>query len=295
MGVARAAISVFCMIAACCAQSGPPQHAAEKPREPRSATAKQTPQCASHHTFTSPSLKREMGYCIILPAEYDRSPRTYPVLYLLHGLYGSENDWQALTSVGAYVRGVPLVVVMPEGDDSWYSNSVAEPSNRYEDYLFHDVVEEIEAHYRVTKSREGRLLAGLSMGGYAALKGATKYPELFMAVGSFSASLRSHEDDGRWITTTLAFGKQGSATRRGNDVFLLLAKADITTLPYVFQSVGEQDDLQPVNRRFAQMMRDLGVTYEYCELPGRHEWTVWDTSLRLFLDSLVRHKLLPAS
>lgn len=271
-----------------------PQQAGQKPFEPTSATT-HTPQCASHHTFTSSILKREMAYCILLPADYDTSQRLYPVLYLLHGLWGTENDWLALTHVAAYVQALPLIVVMPEADDSWYTNSATDPANRYEDYLFKDLVQQIESSYRVQKSREGRFLAGLSMGGYGALKGAAKYPQMFAAVGAFSASLRSHQDDGRWVTTTLAFGKPGSQTRRDNDVFPLLAKADIAKLPYIFESCGERDDLEPIDLQVAQMLRSLGATYEYHEVPGTHEWPVWDASLKLFLDSLVQKKLLPAS
>lgn len=289
----RALAPLVLASAAALAQSTAPQ-GAEKPREPQAAGAKHTPECASHHAFNSPALQREMAYCILLPADYESSQRTYPVLYLLHGLYGTENDWLALTAVAEYVRTLPLIVVMPEGDDSWYTNSAATPANRYEDYLFKDVIQEIESHYRVDKGRESRFLAGLSMGGYAALKGATKYPQMFAAVGAFSASLRSHEDDGRWVTTALAFGKPGSATRKENDVFPLLAKTDVAQMPYVFESIGEKDDLEPVNLQFAQMMRNLGVAYEYHEVPGTHQWTVWDTSLKLFLDTLVRRKLLPA-
>jgi S-formylglutathione hydrolase FrmB len=236
-----------------------------------------------------------MAYCILLPADYETSARSYPVLYLLHGLWGTENDWSALTHVAAYVKRLPLIVVMPEADDSWYTNSATDSANRYEDYLFKDVVQLIESSYRVQKDREGRFLAGLSMGGYGALKGAVKYPQMFAAIGAFSASLRSHQDDGRWVTTAMAFGKPGSETRRDNDVFPLLAKSDITKLPYIFESCGERDDLEPIDLQLAQMFRNLGAAYEYHELPGKHEWPVWDASLKLFLDSLVERKLLPAT
>ena len=285
-------IAVFCSPAF--AQSAVPQ-SPQKPIEPLLPGMTRNPPCATHHTFNSASLKREMAYCILLPADYEKSQRSYPVLYLLHGLWGSENDWLAKTDVAQLARSLPLIVVMPEGDDSWYTNSDENPGNRYEDYLFKDVIQHIESSYRVQKIREGRFLAGLSMGGYGTVKGATKYPQMFAAVGAFSSALGvAREDDGRgrFISIKLAFGKLGSQTRRDNDVFPLLAKADIAQLPYIFESCGERDQLEPLNLQFAQMLRNLDAAYEYHELPGAHEWPVWEVSLKLFLDSLERRKLL---
>src|SRR4051794_1793826 len=140
------------------------------PIEPRPIGFTYAPQCTNHVSFLSAAMERQMSYCLILPAGYTTSQRSYPVLYLLHGLFGSENDWTAYTRVAEYIRALPLIVVMPQADDSWYTNSLAEPRNRYEDYVFNDLIDEIDSKYRTQKTRDGRFLAGLSMGGYGAVK-----------------------------------------------------------------------------------------------------------------------------
>jgi putative tributyrin esterase len=143
--------------------------------EPRGPGTRATPECAGrHHSFRSKSLQREMAYCLLLPADYETSKRSYAVLYLLHGLWGSENDWLAKTNIAEQARMLPLIVVMPQADDSWYVNAATRPEAKYEDYVLGDLVQEIESRYRAEKSRDARFIAGLSMGGYGALKGGLK-------------------------------------------------------------------------------------------------------------------------
>ncbi|GAC1654475.1 MAG: hypothetical protein NVS9B15_15190 [Acidobacteriaceae bacterium] len=157
-------------------------------REPQGAGFKVSPRCEGHKAFMSAALGREMGYCIVLPVGYADSGQRYPVLYLLHGLWGSENDWVALTKVRDYAKGLPLMIVMPEGDDGWYTNWATDATAKYEDYIFEDLPKEIAAKYQVAGTREATFIAGLSMGGYGALKGALKHPERYAEVGAFSSA-----------------------------------------------------------------------------------------------------------
>jgi len=255
-------------------------------REARGADEKPTPECTGrHHTFRSQSLQREMAYCLLLPADYETSQRTYPVLYLLHGLWGSENDWLALTNVAEQVRALPLIVVMPQADDSWYVNAATRPEAKYEDYVFGDLVQEIEDKYRAEKAREARFLAGLSMGGYGALKQGVKQPQRFAVVGAFSATINAARRVRLDVKTPgIAFGTADSPTRNENDVFTLIGKADPKSLPYIFVMTGFDDPVALEDGRgflaLAQLMR---VQYEYHEFPARHEWPFWQKSLEAYL------------
>ena len=94
-------------------------------------------------SFQSTSLARAMKYRIILPADYSTSARRYPVLYLLHGLTGSYLDWESRTHLVEYVQPLPLIVVMPDAGDSWYTNSAGVPQDKFEDYVVKDLIEEI--------------------------------------------------------------------------------------------------------------------------------------------------------
>jgi S-formylglutathione hydrolase FrmB len=233
-------------------------------------------------------MERQMSYCLILPAGYTTSQRSYPVLYLLHGLFGSENDWTAYTRVAEYVRTLPLIVVMPQADDSWYTNALAEPRNRYEDYVFNDLIKEIDSKYRTQKTRDGRFLAGLSMGGYGAVKAALQYPQRYAMVASFSGAfhITRYPAAFDWITARLAFGLPNAPARITNDDYILLGKADPAQLPYLFITCGSDDRFVGDNRELVGMMSALRVRYEYRELQGNHTWAFWDRSLAAFVNEI---------
>src|SRR5688500_9171378 len=124
------------------------------------------PASVADHRFHSPALQREMPYRVLLPASYETSSRRYPVLYLLHGLDGRYTDWTQRTKLAQHLSGLALIVVTPEGANSWYVNWHEGAAERWEDYLAGDLVAEIDARFRTDARRETRFIAGLSMGGY---------------------------------------------------------------------------------------------------------------------------------
>ncbi len=111
------------------------------------------------------------------------------MLFLLHGLYGDYTNWSKLTKLVAYSEDLDLIIAMPGVGDSWYANSPSDPAARYEDFVVRDFIAEIDGKYRTIADREHRFIAGLSMGGYAAVYMAEKYPQLFSYAGGFSAAL----------------------------------------------------------------------------------------------------------
>ena len=255
-------------------------------REQRGSDDKPTPECSGrHHTFHSQALQREMAYCLLLPTDYETSKRSYPVLYLLHGLWGSENDWLELTNVAEQVKGLPLIVVMPQADDSWYVNAATRPEAKYEDYVFGDLVQEIESRYRAEKDRDGRFVAGLSMGGYGALKEGLKQPQRFAVVGAFSATANAARRVRLDVKTpAIAFGAADSETRKENDVMLLIGRSEPKSLPYIFVMTGFDDPVAlEDSRAFLNVAQLMRVQYEYHELPARHDWPFWQKSLESFL------------
>ncbi|MGE3819342.1 MAG: alpha/beta hydrolase, partial [Isosphaeraceae bacterium] len=142
-------------------------------------------------TYESPSVGRTLRCRVILPADYEGSNRRYPVLYLLHGFSGDFTSWSK-HGVEESVQGYPLIVVLPDGGNSWYVNwSETGPDRReaWEDAQVKDLVGHVDAHYRTIASREGRAINGLSMGGYGALTVGLRHPETFCSVGSSAGAL----------------------------------------------------------------------------------------------------------
>ena len=140
--------------------------------------------------FHSASLGRDMHYRVLLPRDYTRSGR-FPVLYLLHGLYGDYQNWDTRTGLENYAKDLHLIIVMPDADDSWYTNSATVAADKFEDYIAKDLIAEVDEKYRTIRDSHGRAIAGLSMGGYGAVKLALKYPELFAFAGSLSGAFNA--------------------------------------------------------------------------------------------------------
>ena len=234
-------------------------------------------------TFDSAALGQRAKYLIALPAGYGAASDPVPVLYLLHGLTGGYRDWSSRTRLLDHLGHANLIVVMPDADDSWYVN--AGDGARYEDYVALDLVADVERRFRTLATREGRAIAGLSMGGYGAIKVALRHPDKFGLAGSFSGAFEVIRDGrpGRWVRDPKVFrrlfGPPGSPRRVDNDVFLLARKVDPAALPYLYLDCGTSDPLLPANRDFVAILKRRKIAYEYHESAGAHRWDYWDRRL----------------
>ncbi len=244
-------------------------------------------------SFSSASLGRAMKYRILFPAGYERSTSRYPVLYLLHGLTGAYSDWESRTHLAQYAQPLQLIMVMPDAGDSWYTNSVTVPQDKFEDYIANDLIREIDQHYRTIASRHGRAIAGLSMGGYGALKLGLKYPGRFAFAASFSGALDVARDPafaGSYQEEIAKiFGPENDAVRKQNDVFALAQSADPSRLPFLYFDCGTEDQFANSNREFAALLQQRKIAHEYRELPGAHDWQYWDRQLPEMLRVMAAH------
>ncbi len=167
--------------------------------------------------FWSQSLGTNKSVVVYLPPSYGTSPtRRYPVAYYLHGALGKETNWTQMGHIDAVMDslvaagGPEMIVVMPDGDDSWYTtwntlitfdacrktapvreaaSTYCVPWQHYDDYIARDLVQYADNAYRTQPAREHRAIAGLSMGGYGAVALSLEYPEVFSAAASHSGTL----------------------------------------------------------------------------------------------------------
>lgn len=246
-------------------------------------------------SFYATTLSRRVRYHVVLPVSYD-STRLYPVLWLLHGHSGDDTDWLRLTRLTQYVARYPLIVVLPSVGNSFYVNSWADSTARYEDFIIAELHARITRTYAVDTLREA--VAGLSMGGYGALMLGLRYPRRFRFAGILSGAIQAAGAPERLDTLTAAwtfpavdsaFGPQGSAHRTTHDPFLLYRTAAPTDLPYLYFLIGTGDQLLsllPLNRAFTDSLRAYGARYEYHEIPGGHSWRVWNAALPSLLARL---------
>lgn len=277
------------------------QSAPQKPPVVRPAPTPATASSAAEtrlreETLKSDALGRETKYRVLLPAGYDGSLRRYPVLYLLHGLGGDYRDWTTRTNLAEYARPLPLIVVMPDGGNGWYTNA-SDGSGRFEDYIFNELPADVVQKFRTVNSRYGRAVAGLSMGGYGALKMGLKRPAAFSVVGAFSGAFEVTREgrlerligSGEGDRIARIFGAADSAARKENDVFALAAAMKPAGAPYVYIDCGIGDtELIAANREVVAALHKAGVAYEYHEVAGAHTWDYWDRRIREFLPILMK-------
>ncbi len=244
-------------------------------------------------TFYSAALKRGMPYPLVLPANITLGQKL-PVVYLLHGGGGGFLDWTNYSDVARFAEQ-GLILVMPEGNSSYYANSAERPHDRYEDYIVRDLISDVESRFPVAVGRSSRAVIGISMGGFGAVNLSLKHPDLFVFAGALSPAIDvpsrpfSIKRIGQWREHSSIFGPWGSETRHENDPYLLVRSVDPTHAPYIFLSCGEQEGLLPANRRFAKLLAQYHFRYEYHSGPGGHDWNQWNQKLPGVFQSLLEH------
>lgn len=243
-------------------------------------------------SFFVSSLGRTKSMTLLLPEPYNPQVR-YPVLYLLHGYSGDHTNWTKLTKLATYAGRFPLIIVMPDAENSWYVNSSTVEQDRFEDYIVHDLQRFIEQRYPTDTMKQG--IAGLSMGGYGAIMLAMKHPTRFQFAGSLSGALSypgamadTLRTPGRNLLPSLrrAFGERDVDFQNRHDVMLLAQKTVGDSLPYFYFVIGTNDgfrDFLPAHRVLTDMLRSHGVRYEYHETPGGHNWQYWDREIQPLL------------
>jgi S-formylglutathione hydrolase FrmB len=247
-------------------------------------------------TFYSQSLQRNVQYRVLMPRN---AKQKLPVVYLLHGGGGTFRDWSNYSNVSQFAV-IGLLLVMPEGDYSYYTNAALRPHDRYEDYIIHDLPADVESRFPARGDRNSKAIVGVSMGGFGAVNLALHHPDKFAFVGALSAAIDVPRRPFTWRRLDQSrrfremFGPDGSESRRNNDPFVLVRSADPGTAPYFYLSCGKQEGLLEPNREFVALLSRLNVTHEFHIVPGGHDWNQWNAQLRGLFDSLTRHlEVLP--
>ncbi len=244
--------------------------------------------------IASTKMAKTYKAAVTLPKSYENSQKSFPVLYLLHGGIGHFNDWLAKAPDKNLIQNLAdqynLVIVMPEGEVfSYYIDSPVDKNSQFESYIVKDVINKIDKTYRTIASKNGRVITGLSMGGYGALYLSGKYPELFVAAGSMSGAL--NPDLQGWklpkeATENLrkafdAIIGSYNADPKGYEAYSVVAMADkmkTNGVSLIFDC-GTDDFLIEPNRELHRRLVFNNTPHDYSERPGGHAWPYWENSL----------------
>ena len=264
--------------------------------------------------FESRLVGQRLPYHVVLPPDYEMAQAhatRYPVLYLLHGLAGSHDDWVSQRAhLAEHAARHRIIIVTPEGKDGWYTDSATVPNEKFESYIMQELLPDVGRRYRTLGGREGRAIAGLSMGGYGALKFGVKYPVAFAFAASMSGAFGAPQWDPQdkellaFVKPSVArvYGAIDNPVRAANDLFKLLAELPqerVAQLPFLYLDCGTEDFLLDSNRALAALLAKRKIPHEYRQLPGGHTWPYWDRQvqeiLRLADERLAAPQHLPAA
>ncbi|HSZ64499.1 MAG TPA: alpha/beta hydrolase-fold protein [Terriglobales bacterium] len=235
-----------------------------------------------HHFYTSKVViglaDGQSDYYVYTPPGYDaKKGKRYPVLYLLHGWSDKADGWTAVGKANFIFDNLisagkvkPMVVVMPlgygdmkfvlNGHGGWDDNAVIDRNVKlFSQALLTEILPQVESEYRVSKKRDDRAIAGLSMGGLESLTVGLTHPEMFGWVGGFSSAV-GHNDEERFVALN---GKTAN-------------------LRLLWIACGTEEQLLAPNRKFVAWLKSKDVAVTAVETPGMHTWMVWRDDLARF-------------
>ena len=243
--------------------------------------------------YDSPALGLERRMTVYTPVGYETSGKRYPVLYLLHGMGGDEEAWislgrtaQILDNLIAQGKAKPMIVVMPNGNASQEaapgesSRGMVPPTMQlpktmegsYEQ-AFPEIVKFIDKNYRTIKSKSGRAIAGLSMGGFHSLHISKQYPDMFNYIGLFSAAIMPNKE----VSSPIYENMEGKL------------KVQFDKNPALYWiAIGKTDFLYKANEEYRKLLDEKGYKYTYYESDEGHIWKNWRIYLTEFVPMLFR-------
>lgn len=257
--------------------------------------------------FISKCLMRTVTFNAIIPVDKfgpqteNAEQKPLKTLYLLHGIFGNYTDWVNGTRIQAWAEANDLAVIMPSGENRFYLDD-EKSGELYGEFIGKELVEFTRKLFPLSDKREDTFIAGLSMGGYGAIRNGLKYAENFGCVIGLSAAL-VHDtwkdaDNSAPIFTfrrnyyEAIFGEYDKVKGSDKDpkALLLKLKEEGRPVPKMYLCCGTEDGLITANRDFRDFLNENGVDLTYVEGPGKHDWVFWDTYIKKVLDWLPLNK-----
>lgn len=221
--------------------------------------------------------------------EFYNTHGSYPVLYLLHGTFGDEGDWQRYSRIEDYARTRNVVVVMPYGENSCYRDTKS--GKNYETYITQELPQIIQWMFPVSRRREDTFICGLSMGGGAAVRLGLSHQDIYGYTAGLSADFGSIAEKVRDSEFTVwSFAYDGVNIEKGTSVdgYYLAQKAMEAEGPKtrLYLGCGTEDFLYPDNCAFHEYLDSMGMEHVFSTSSGNHNWNFWDKEILKVLDWL---------
>jgi enterochelin esterase-like enzyme len=252
--------------------------------------------------FDSKALSRKWAYTVYLPDGYETSGLRYPVFYLLHGNGQTRNDWSVSGRIQPTTDQLiasgqipPTIIVMPDAGTTWYIDR----KENMETAFMEDLMPDVEANFRTIAARDGRVVGGLSMGGYGALRFALRYPEKFAAAALLSPAIYDPEppenSGARRVGVFGAPAYDGEVWKQYNYPVLLDAYfAKKQPVPMYINS-GDDDEfmIEADATKLYSLLRKNRQPAELRIVNGSHSWPVWESTIADAMSYVCRYVARP--
>lgn len=252
----------------------------------------------------SQSLMRTVPVNVILPVDKlvfpgmpQREEKPYKTLYLLHGVFDNHIAWVNGTNIQRWAEENDLVVVMPAGDNMFYVDQEAS-HNYYGEFVGKELVELTRKMFPLSCKREDTYIAGLSMGGYGAIRNGLKYHETFGCIAGLSVAFIIDDIAKRTDDTPIFIESRSYAESVFGDLDKVAESdknpkwiarnliEDKAELPKIYIACGLEDSLLPKNQELQKYLKELGYDVTYEEAAGAHEWNFWNSHIKKVLEWL---------
>lgn len=246
------------------------------------------------------SLQRRTSISVILPSDNihflndteEIVPQPYKTLYLLHGLYGSDDIFLANTSIQKFAEDHGIAIVIPCGENSFYVDN-PKAHTYYGEYVGQELLDITRNIFPLSHRREDTFIAGFSMGGYGAIRNGLKYSQNFSKIGMISAALIT-EDISDYVSDDnvlrsrdfyeSVFGNLDDINNSDLDPKYLIENT--SEIPDIFMACGVDDFLYGKNVDFHQFLKSKGIESRFIEAPGEHTWEFCDKYIKEFIKTL---------
>ncbi|MBQ2889640.1 MAG: esterase family protein [Clostridia bacterium] len=214
--------------------------------------------------------------------ENNAKKEKYKCLYLLHGLSDDHTIWMRRTSIERYAQKYGICVVMPFAGRSFYTDM--KHGGKYYTYIAKELPRLMQEFFNISPKREDNFIAGLSMGGYGAIKVALKECDSFCAAAGISSVADIKEATQLFPDALrLAFGDE-LLVPESEDLFVLAQEQNENPMkPRIYMGVGTEDSLYEGNRKLKEKFESLDYDYTYKESEGTHSWEFWDEYIQYVL------------
>ncbi len=240
----------------------------------------------------SESLGTQQQVYVVMPQKNNRgeigtnnceNEKFFKSLYLLHGLSDNHSIWLRRTSIERYAQNYGLCVIMPFGDRSFYTDM--KHGAKYYTYIAKELPMIINEMLNVSDKREDKAIAGLSMGGYGALKIGLRECDSFYAAAGLSSVADINEGKTRFTDDMKNVFGEDMIIPKEDDLLYLAEKCNTNTnKPKIFMGVGMEDFLYEENQRLRDKFNTLDFDYTYRESKGAHSWEFWDEYIQYVIE-----------